>query len=92
MGAKGHNFYNDLFARYGYEAEASRLQDLYLSGRKAEAEAMIPDSFLEEVHMVGDTECVRDRLAAYREAGVTMLDLTLVGAEPERTIEILRSA
>lgn len=91
MGAKGHNFYNDLFARYGFEAEAAQIQDLYLSGHKAEAEAAIPDSFLESVHMVGDADFVRDRLAAYREAGVTMLDLTLVGPHPEQTIEVLRS-
>jgi F420-dependent oxidoreductase-like protein len=89
MGAPGHNFYNDLFARYGYEREAAVIQDLYLSGRKDEAEAAIPDSFLEQVNLVGDEAFVADRLAAFREAGVTMLDLTVVGPHGARTVELL---
>ena len=91
MGARGHNFYNDLFARYGYESEAAAIQDLYLSGRKDEAEAAVPESFLEQVHPVGDEAFVADRVAAYREAGVTMLDLTLVGPRPAETVEFLAS-
>jgi F420-dependent oxidoreductase-like protein len=91
MGAPGHNFYNDLFARYGYEEEARRIQDLYLSGRKEEAAAAVPDGFLERVHLIGDAGFVADRLAAYRAAGVTMLDVTIVGTQPERTLAVLRS-
>ena len=91
MGARGHNFYNDLFAAYGYESEAVAIQDLYLAGRQGEAESAIPDSFLEEVHLIGDEAFVADRVAAYRDAGVTMLDLTLVGPEPVKTVEFLRS-
>lgn len=92
MGARGHNFYNDLFARYGYEREAAAIQDLYLTGRKEEAEAAIPDSFLEQVHLIGDEAFVSDRVAAYREAGVTMLDVTLVGPKRARTMEFLGSS
>ncbi len=47
MGAKGKNFYNDVVRRYGFEAEAEEIQDLYLSGKKAEAEARVPDELLE---------------------------------------------
>ena len=46
MGAKGKNFYNDLFIRYGYEAEAKEIQDLYLDGKKDEAAAAVPEEFL----------------------------------------------
>jgi len=92
VGARGHNFYNDLFAQYGYEREAALIQDLFLSGRKEEAEAAIPDSFLEQVHVIGDEAFVADRVAAYREADVTMLDFALVGPGEARTVEYLASS
>jgi F420-dependent oxidoreductase-like protein len=91
MGAKGHNFYNALFARYGYEQEAEVIQDLYLSGHKAEAEAAVPDDFLRDVHLVGDRAFLADRLAAFAAAGVTMLDVSLVGPDPLGTLTALRS-
>jgi hypothetical protein len=69
MGAKGRNFYNDLFRRYGYEAEAAQIQELYLSGSKREAEALIPDDYLEATSLVGDEGRVKERVQAFREAG-----------------------
>jgi F420-dependent oxidoreductase-like protein len=73
MGARGKNFYNDLFARYGYEAEAREIQDLFLDGKQREAAAKVPDSFVDEVALVGSVERIRDRLAAWRESGATTL-------------------
>ncbi|HXG76208.1 MAG TPA: LLM class F420-dependent oxidoreductase [Gaiellaceae bacterium] len=73
MGARGKNFYNDLFARYGYEAEARRIQDLYLDGHKRDAAAAVPDAFVDEVALVGPKERLADRLAAWRESGATTL-------------------
>ncbi|MFZ1061569.1 MAG: LLM class flavin-dependent oxidoreductase, partial [Candidatus Rokuibacteriota bacterium] len=73
MGARGKNFYNDLARRYGYEAAAEKIQDLYLSGKKAEAVAAVPDALVDEVALCGPRERIRDRLSAYKEAGVTML-------------------
>jgi luciferase-like monooxygenase len=91
MGARDRNFYNDLVRRYGYEAEAARIQDLYLSGRKAEAEAAVPASLLEATTLIGPSGYVRERLAAYKAAGVTNLKVTAVGpAPPTRTFEQLR--
>jgi F420-dependent oxidoreductase-like protein len=73
MGARGKNFYNSLFARYGYEAEARAIQDAYLEGRRQEAAALVPDSFLDEVALVGSRERIADRLDAWRASGVTTL-------------------
>ena len=73
MGARGKNFYNDLARRYGYEAAAETIQDLYLSGKKAEAVAAVPDALVDEVALCGPRERIRDRLSAYKEAGVTTL-------------------
>ncbi len=73
MGARGKNFYNDLACRYGYEAEAKRIQDLYLAGRKKEAEASVPDSLVDEVALCGPRDRIRDRLQTWKAAGVTTL-------------------
>ena len=73
MGAKGKNFYNELATRYGYEAEAATIQDLYLSGDKKGAEAAVPDEFLELTTLCGPESYVAERMAAFKEAGVTHL-------------------
>jgi F420-dependent oxidoreductase-like protein len=73
MGARGQNFYNDLFTRYGYEAEAREIQDLFLVGKQREAAAKVPDAFVDAVALVGSVERIRDRLAAWRESGATTL-------------------
>ena len=73
MGARGKNFYNDLFARYGYEAEAKEIQDLYLAGNKRDAAAKVPDSFVDEVALVGPKERLAERVGAWRESGATTL-------------------
>lgn len=82
MGARGKNFYNELARQYGYEDEAEQIQNLYLSGRKAEAEALVPMEWLEASNLVGPASYVRERIAAYREAGVTDLSLTPVARDP----------
>jgi F420-dependent oxidoreductase-like protein len=73
MGARGKNFYNDLFARYGYEAEAREIQDLYLGGAKRDAAAAVPNAFVDEVALVGPKERLAERVAAWRESGATSL-------------------
>ena len=73
MGARSKNFYNDLFTRYGYEAEAQEIQELFLGGNQREAAAKVPDAFVDEVALVGSVERIRDRLAAWRESGATTL-------------------
>jgi F420-dependent oxidoreductase-like protein len=75
MGAKGKNFYNELMVRYGFEKEAATIQDLYLDGKKKEAEAAIPDEFLELTNLCGPLRYVAERVAAFREAGVSHLQV-----------------
>jgi F420-dependent oxidoreductase-like protein len=75
MGAKGKNFYNELAVRYGYEKEAEVIQDLYLAGKKKEAEAAVPAEFLELTTLCGPEGYVKERVAAFKEAGVTHLQV-----------------
>jgi F420-dependent oxidoreductase-like protein len=90
MGARDQNFYNTICQRYGYVDEAIEIQDLYLSGKKEEAAAAVPTEMLENTNLVGPVGYVKERLAAYKEAGVTHLSVSPVGADPVKTIEQLR--
>ena len=81
MGARGKNFYNDLARRYGFEAEAVKIQDLYLDGKKDEAAAAEPDGSLEAATICGPEGYVRDRIAAFKGAGVTSLNVTPIAAD-----------
>ena len=90
MGAKSKNFYNTLFRRYGYEAEAEAIQDLYLDGKKDEAAALIPDDFLAATNLVGTEGFIKVRLAAFAEAGVTSLSLTPFGEDPLATVASIK--
>ncbi|HLG70886.1 MAG TPA: LLM class F420-dependent oxidoreductase [Chloroflexota bacterium] len=91
MGARGANFYNDLARDYGCPDEARLIQDLYLDGKKAEAAAAVPEPLLEGTTLIGPDSYIRDRLAAYKAAGVTMLNVTPVGPDdPARTIAHLK--
>ncbi|GAA1771444.1 LLM class F420-dependent oxidoreductase [Agromyces humatus] len=76
MGARGKNFYNDLIASYGFEAEAALIQDLYLSGRRDEAIAAVPDELVQAISLIGPASYVAERVAAFAEAGVTTLNVT----------------
>ncbi|GAA2639026.1 MULTISPECIES: LLM class F420-dependent oxidoreductase [Streptomyces] len=91
MGAVGKNFYNDLAVAYGYEEEARRIQELYLAGRKRDAAAAVPDEFCELMTLCGPEGYVRERVEAFREAGVTMLNVTPVGPDPAKLIETVKS-
>jgi F420-dependent oxidoreductase-like protein len=66
-------FYNALVGRYGYEAEAKRIRELYLGGKKLEAIAAVPDPLVDEVALVGPRERIAERLEAWRESAVTTL-------------------
>jgi F420-dependent oxidoreductase-like protein len=69
MGARTKNFYNDFTRHLGYEEAAVRIQDAFLSGRRADASAAVPDALVDEVSLVGSAERIKDRLKAWKEAG-----------------------
>jgi F420-dependent oxidoreductase-like protein len=89
MGAKGKNFYNDVVRRYGFEEEAENIQDLYLSGKKKEAEALVPAELLEATSICGPESYVAERLAAFKEAGVTHLQVTPVATGDQRPVDLI---
>ncbi len=89
-GAKGKNFYNDLVSAYGFAAEAERIQHLYLEGRKREAEALVPVDLLEMCNLVGPEAYVKERIAAFRESGVTVLNVTPVDQDPVALVRRLK--
>ena len=86
MGARGKNFYNDLARRYGYDAEAKKIQDLYLDGKKNEAIAAVPDELADEISLCGPKERIRDRLAEWKECGITTMILALQQVEAMRAV------
>lgn len=90
MGARDKNFYNTIAQKYGYVQEAIEIQDLYLEGKKDEAAAKVPAQMLENINLVGPPGYIKERLAAFKEAGVTTLSVNPVGGDPVKTIETLR--
>jgi len=76
MGSKQRNFHKDVFARMGYETETEQIQQAYLAGDKDKAAALVPDSLVEDITLVGSTEQVREDVARWEEAGVSMLLVT----------------
>jgi F420-dependent oxidoreductase-like protein len=91
MGSREQNFYNQLVQRYGFEDAAREIQDLYLEGKKAEAGEAIPDELIDLVSLCGPAERVRDRLAAYRDAGVGTLMITPMAFTTDDRVAQLRA-
>jgi F420-dependent oxidoreductase-like protein len=85
MGARDMNFHKDVFGRMGYEKQVQEVQDLFFEGKRDEAIAAVPDSLVTDISLIGPVAKIRDDLAEWEEAGVTML---VVGA---RTLDELRS-
>jgi F420-dependent oxidoreductase-like protein len=87
MGARGKNFYNQLARDYGFEAEANEIQDLYLGGNKRDAETKVPLEWLDKANLVGPASFVKERIEAFKEAGVTSLQILPVGENPAAIVE-----
>ncbi len=86
MGAKSRNFHNDTMVKYGYADEAKRVQELYLSGRKKEAEEEIPDEFADEMALIGPVERIKERFRAWEDCGVTTM---LVNSRQPEAIRLM---
>ncbi len=89
MGAKGKNFYHALATKYGYGAEADRIQELYLAGKKEEAAKVVPDELVRDVSLIGPAGFVAERVAAFREAGVTVLNVLPIAATPAERVKLV---
>ncbi|MFI2230641.1 LLM class F420-dependent oxidoreductase [Nocardia testacea] len=89
MGAKGKNFYHTLATRYGYGAAADRIQELYLAGRKDEATQAVPDELVRDISLIGPAGYVKERVAAFAEAGVTVLNVAPLAATPADRIKLI---
>jgi F420-dependent oxidoreductase-like protein len=93
MGAKGKNFYHTLATRYGYGQQADRIQELYLAGDKEGAAKVVPDELVRDISLIGTPGFVKERVAAFREAGVTTLNVVPIAetaADRVKLIEQLR--
>src|SRR6201996_5726502 len=93
MGAKGKNFYHTLATKYGYGPQADRIQELYLAGDKDGAAKVVPDELVRDVNLIGSPGFVKERVAAFRAAGVTTLNVVPIAetaAERVKLIEALR--
>jgi F420-dependent oxidoreductase-like protein len=91
MGSRKQNFYNQLVQRYGFEDAAREVQDLYLEGRKEEAAAALPDALIDMVSLCGPEGAVRERLSAFREAGVGTLAVIPMAFDRTSRIAQLRA-
>ncbi len=80
MGAKSMNFHFDVYSRMGYEAEATKIQELYLAGHRDEATAAVPTSLIEDTALIGPKEKIRDDLEGWKESIATTL---LVSGGPD---------
>ncbi|KAA0023740.1 LLM class F420-dependent oxidoreductase [Antrihabitans cavernicola] len=89
MGARGKNFYHTLATRYGYGAEADRIQELYLAGKKDEAATVVPDDLARAVSLIGPAGFVKERVAAFAEAGVTVLNVLPMGADAGARVRLI---
>jgi len=92
MGARGRNFYHTLAHRLGYGAAADQIQDAYLDGRKAEAETLVPAELLEQTSLIGPEGYVRERLAAFREAGATTLTVIPLAVTHAARVRLIEQA
>jgi F420-dependent oxidoreductase-like protein len=93
MGSREQNFYNRSVQRYGFEAEAKEIQDLYLAGKKEEAARAIPERLIDLVSLCGPPQAVRERLIAFREAGVgSLIVAPMVFTRDERSEQLRQIA
>jgi F420-dependent oxidoreductase-like protein len=89
MGARSQNFHLDLMKRMGFAAEATKVQELFLDGKRGEAIAAVPDALADEISLVGPAARIRERLAVWRESPVTTL---LAGTRDPAALRLLAEA
>jgi F420-dependent oxidoreductase-like protein len=90
MGSREQNFYNRLISSYGFERQAQEVQDLYLAGRRSEAMLALPDELIDLVSIVGPRDQAREKIRAFREAGVDTLIVSGMAIDTPSRIDQLR--
>ncbi|WP_153502976.1 LLM class F420-dependent oxidoreductase [Cumulibacter manganitolerans] len=90
MGSREANFYNRAAVRLGYEAEAARIQDLYLRREYAQAQAAVPLALVDRTALIGPVPRVADRLRALRDNGATTVNVSPTGADSAEKVTQLR--
>jgi alkanesulfonate monooxygenase SsuD/methylene tetrahydromethanopterin reductase-like flavin-dependent oxidoreductase (luciferase family) len=86
MGAKDKNFYNEYIRRVGFEADALRIQSLYLDGKRDQAIAAVPDALVDALHLIGPVARIRERFSVWKSLPIGTL---LVGAQQPEAIRLL---
>jgi F420-dependent oxidoreductase-like protein len=86
MGAREKNFYNEYICRVGYEAEAKKIQELYLAGQRAEAIAAVPDALVDALHLVGPPARIKDQFQRWKETKVGTL---IVGTQQREAMRLM---
>jgi F420-dependent oxidoreductase-like protein len=86
MGAKKRNFHKELMARMGYEAEAEKIQNLFMEGKRWEAVAVVPDRFADEIALVGPKERIKERLQEWKKTPITSM---LLGCREVETLRVM---
>ncbi len=92
MGARDKNFYNDYARALGYDEAATKIQDLYLAGKRDEAMAAVPDELVDELHLVGPAGRIKERLEAWKEAGRQgHVSTMMIGSNQIEALELIAS-
>ncbi|HEY2514595.1 MAG TPA: LLM class flavin-dependent oxidoreductase, partial [Polyangiaceae bacterium] len=86
MGAREKNFYGEYIRRVGWEAEAEKIQTLFLAGKREEAVNAVTDEMVDTLHLVGPAERIRERFQAWKGSGVTTL---IIGAQQREALRLI---
>jgi alkanesulfonate monooxygenase SsuD/methylene tetrahydromethanopterin reductase-like flavin-dependent oxidoreductase (luciferase family) len=86
MGHRNKNFHNDTMVRRGYGDAAKTIQELFLSGRKAEAMEAVPDEYCDEMSLCGTPARIRERYTAWADSGATGLTIS---TQQDEAIELM---
>ena len=73
MGSRRKNYYKEFASELGFEAEANKIQDLFLDGKKKEATAAVPDALVDAVTLAGSKQRIADRLERWKSSGASTL-------------------
>jgi len=93
MGARDKNFYNDYAKRLGHEGAAVEIQDHFLSGRRAEAQAAVPDELIDQVSLSGPAGKISERLQDWKAAAkVKKVHSLLARASSSEELRVLAKA